>query len=165
MTKTHHSSDESMHDHKERARTLSTVRFLSYLLFHWPLQDSEAVSPWTRVSRFLPSTHTIMQFADGRPPLPNDVIVYVGGTFDLFHIGHLCFLEEAKKLGDYLVVGIYSDQVSQPFSPCLHAMRRLQTVNEYKGRNYPIMTLHERVLSVLAYKVRLRRHFDAYSKF
>lgn len=25
-------------------------------------------------------------------------------------------------------------------------------VNEYKGRNYPIMSLHERVLSVLAYK-------------
>jgi len=39
-------------------------------------------------------------------------------------------------LGDYLIVGIYSDQV----------------VNEYRGQNYPIMTLHERVLSVLAFK-------------
>jgi len=77
-----------------------------------------------------------MQFADGRPPAPTDRIVYVCGSFDLFHIGHLCFLEEALKLGDYLVVGIYPDQL----------------VNEYKGRNYPIMTLHERVLSVLAYK-------------
>uniref|UniRef100_A0A915MWK2 ethanolamine-phosphate cytidylyltransferase n=1 Tax=Meloidogyne javanica TaxID=6303 RepID=A0A915MWK2_MELJA len=38
--------------------------------------------------------------------------------------------------GDYLIVGLYTDQ----------------DVNVYKGRNYPIMTLHERVLSVLAYK-------------
>ncbi|KAK0397361.1 hypothetical protein QR680_002099 [Steinernema hermaphroditum] len=123
LTKCHHSAyDDISHDHKERARTLST--------------DSEAVSPWTRVSKFLPSTQTIMQFADGRPPAPSDVVVYVCGAFDLFHVGHLCFLEEARKLGDYLIVGIYSDQV----------------VNEYKGGNHPIMSLHERVLSCLAYK-------------
>lgn len=45
--------------------------------------------------------------------MPNDRIVYVCGSFDLFHIGHLSFLEEALKLGDYLVVGIYPDQVSK----------------------------------------------------
>lgn len=28
-----------------------------------------------------------------------------------------------------------------------------QVVNAYKGENHPIMSLHERVLSVLAYKV------------
>ena len=123
LTRSHHNHDEDMNpEHKERTRTLST--------------DADSHSPWTRVSRFLPSTQTIMQFAEGRPPAPNDVIVYVCGSFDLFHIGHLCFLEEAKKLGDYLIVGIYSDSI----------------VNEYKGSNYPIMTLHERVLSVLAYK-------------
>ena len=38
-------------------------------------------------------------------------IVYVSGAFDLFHIGHLAFLEEAAKLGDYLIVGILNDQV------------------------------------------------------
>ncbi|PAV77246.1 hypothetical protein WR25_17907 [Diploscapter pachys] len=63
-------------------------------------------------------------------------VVYVCGSFDLFHLGHLLFLEKAAKLGDYLIVGILSDQV----------------VNEYKGSNHPIMSLHERVLSVLAYK-------------
>jgi len=54
-----------------------------------------------------------MQFSEGRPPGPNDKIIYVCGSFDLFHIGHLCFLEAARKMGDYLVVGIYSDQASQ----------------------------------------------------
>lgn len=123
LTRCHHTfGDDMTTENCERARSLST--------------DNEAVSPWTRVSRFLPTTQTIMQFAEGRPPAPNDVIVYVCGAFDLFHIGHLCFLEEARRLGDYLMVGIHSDQV----------------VNQYKGGNHPIMSLHERVLSVLAYK-------------
>ncbi|KJH40955.1 cytidyltransferase domain protein [Dictyocaulus viviparus] len=115
VTKCHHVSEENMDQHRERARTLST--------------DSVAQSPWTRVSRFVATTQTIVEFAEGRPPKPTDKIVYVCGAFDLFHIGHLSFLEEAAKLGDYLIV-----------------------VNEYKGRNYPIMSLHERVLSVLAFK-------------
>uniref|UniRef100_A0A914I7W8 ethanolamine-phosphate cytidylyltransferase n=1 Tax=Globodera rostochiensis TaxID=31243 RepID=A0A914I7W8_GLORO len=124
LTKTHHKSHESELDDVERdhARKLST--------------DQEARSPWTCISRFLPSTQTIMQFAEGRAPTSDDRVVYVCGSFDLFHIGHLCFLEEARRLGDYLIVGLYSDQ----------------DVNLYKGQNYPIMTLHERVLSVLAYK-------------
>lgn len=92
------------------------------------------VSPYTRVCQFLPTTNTIMQFSEGRQPGPDDRVVYVAGAFDLFHVGHLAFLERCAKLGDYLVVGIHADPV----------------VNYYKGRNYPIMTLHERVLSVLA---------------
>ncbi len=36
------------------------------------------------------------------------VITY--GTFDLFHIGHLNILKRARELGDYLVVGVSSDE-------------------------------------------------------
>lgn len=36
--------------------------------------------------------------------------VLVGGCFDLLHYGHVRFLEEAKKLGDYLVVALESDE-------------------------------------------------------
>ncbi|OGG30569.1 hypothetical protein A2973_05690 [Candidatus Gottesmanbacteria bacterium RIFCSPLOWO2_01_FULL_49_10] len=37
-------------------------------------------------------------------------IVLVGGCFDLLHYGHVRFLEEAKKLGNHLVVALESDE-------------------------------------------------------
>lgn len=69
---------------------------------------------------------------------PGDRIVYVAGAFDLFHIGHLDFLEKAKQEGDFVIVGLHTDL----------------EVNRYKDSNFPIMNLHERVLSVLACKVK-----------
>lgn len=101
------------------------------------MDHSAKGSPWTGSCQFLPTTQKIMQFSDGKGPAPGDKIVYVAGAFDLFHIGHLDFLEKAKKLGDFLIVGLHTDP----------------EVNRYKGGNYPIMNLHERVLSVLACKV------------
>ena len=34
------------------------------------------------------------------------------GTFDLFHVGHIRLLERARSLGDYLVVGLSTDEFS-----------------------------------------------------
>ena len=36
-------------------------------------------------------------------------IVTINGSFDIIHIGHLYILEEAKKQGDILIVGVNSD--------------------------------------------------------
>jgi len=35
------------------------------------------------------------------------------GTFDLFNIGHLNILERAKNEGDYLIVGVSSDELNE----------------------------------------------------
>jgi cytidyltransferase-like protein len=51
---------------------------------------------------------------------------------DLFHCGHVRFLERARSLGDVLVVGVHSDE----------------TVAEYK--RWPIMTMEERICVVSA---------------
>ena len=34
------------------------------------------------------------------------------GTFDVFHVGHLRILERAKALGNYLVVGVSTDELN-----------------------------------------------------
>ena len=67
-------------------------------------------------------------------------MVYVSGAFDMFHAGHVCFLEKCLALGNYIVVGLHDDAV----------------INQYKGSNHPIMNLQERVMCILACKVRGR---------
>ncbi|KAJ6223275.1 hypothetical protein RDWZM_001820 [Blomia tropicalis] len=122
MTKTHHKSNENdavNAEHSDKIR-----------------RDPSTHSPWTGISQFLPTTQKIIQFAEGKDPNPGDRIIYVDGGFDLFHVGHVDFLEKAKAEGDYLIVGLHADQV----------------LNNRLGSNYPIMNLHERVLSVLACK-------------
>jgi D-glycero-beta-D-manno-heptose 1-phosphate adenylyltransferase len=51
-------------------------------------------------------------------------IVFANGCFDILHVGHIRYLEGAKKLGDVLVVGVNSDEqvraqkgVGRPFVP------------------------------------------------
>lgn len=94
-----------------------------------------ARSPYTGVTHFSTS-HRIQLFSNGKTPAPGDKVVYTAGAFDLCHIGHVDFLEKAREMGDFLVVGLLTDTV----------------VNRYKGENHPIMNLQERVLSVLAIK-------------
>ena len=37
-------------------------------------------------------------------------VVYTGGTFDLFHIGHIELLQYCASLGDRVVVGLNTDE-------------------------------------------------------
>lgn len=36
-------------------------------------------------------------------------VVFTNGVFDLLHVGHLRYLEAARRLGDLLIVGVNSD--------------------------------------------------------
>lgn len=96
---------------------------------------SNPKSPYTSgVSHFLTTSMRVLQFSNAKEPQPGDRIVYVDGDFDLYHLGHIEFLKEAKKLGDYLLVGVHDDA----------------TIRKVRGPNYPLMNLNERVLSVLS---------------
>jgi rfaE bifunctional protein nucleotidyltransferase chain/domain len=57
------------------------------------------------------------------------VVVFTCGVFDLFHYGHLHFLQQARELGDMLIVGINGDE---------HATRT-------RGPGRPIYPLRERM--------------------
>lgn len=59
--------------------------------------------------QILLTTRRIAEFSPGKTPKPDDVVVYVDGSFDMFHVGYAKFLSEAKKFGTYLLVGIHDD--------------------------------------------------------
>jgi len=40
-------------------------------------------------------------------------IVLTYGTFDLLHVGHVRLLKRAKALGDYLILGLSTDEFNQ----------------------------------------------------
>ncbi|KAL4520866.1 hypothetical protein Ndes2526B_g00051 [Nannochloris sp. 'desiccata'] len=87
-----------------------------------------------RVSHFMPTSRRIVQFSSGKSPPPGGKVVYIDGAFDLFHVGHVEILKAARDQGDFLLVGIHTDE----------------EVTARRGPHLPIMGLHERALSVLA---------------
>jgi ethanolamine-phosphate cytidylyltransferase len=87
------------------------------------------------LATYLPSTMRICQFSG--PPrelTPDDRVVYVQGVFDLIHAGHVAFIEKAKALGPFMVVGVLDDAASA----------------SALGEGFPILSAQERLLMLLA---------------
>lgn len=61
-------------------------------------------------------------------------IVFTNGCFDLLHYGHVKYLEDAKRKGDILVVGINSDA----------------SVRRIKGKKRPIINEQDRLKIIAA---------------
>ena len=61
--------------------------------------------------------------------LEGEKIVFTNGCFDLLHMGHVEYLEQAKSLGDRLIVAVNSDA----------------SVKRLKGESRPILPCEERV--------------------
>ncbi len=71
------------------------------------------------------------------------VIGYTSGVYDLFHIGHLNLLKNAKSLCDKLVVGVTSDELVSyknkksviPHSERLEIVRNIKCVDAVVPQN------------------------------
>jgi D-beta-D-heptose 7-phosphate kinase / D-beta-D-heptose 1-phosphate adenosyltransferase len=61
-------------------------------------------------------------------------VVFTNGCFDLLHVGHISYLQEAAQLGDVLVVGVNSDR----------------SVRELKGAGRPIVPQDDRAALLAA---------------
>ncbi len=55
-------------------------------------------------------------------------VVFTNGCFDILHKGHIRYLDQARKYGDYLVVGLNSDS----------------SVKKVKGRGRPLVAQKDR---------------------
>ncbi len=63
-------------------------------------------------------------------------VVFTNGCFDLIHAGHAIYLDAARRLGDFLVVGLNLDL----------------SVQRLKGKGRPILKFRERAL-LLSYLI------------
>lgn len=67
-------------------------------------------------------------------------VVLANGCFDVLHVGHVRYLEGARKLGDVLVVGINSDaqveRLKGPGRPVLPANERAEIVAALESVSY-----------------------------
>lgn len=64
----------------------------------------------------------------------NKRIVFTNGCFDIIHVGHIKYLEKAKKLGDILIVGLNTDRSVSKIKP-------LRPINSEKDRAQVIASL------------------------
>ena len=75
--------------------------------------------------------------ASGLQAYRNRRIVFTNGCFDILHVGHVTYLEQARALGDLLFVGLNSDS----------SVRSLN-----KGPDRPIQLQNDRAKILLALK-------------
>jgi D-glycero-beta-D-manno-heptose 1-phosphate adenylyltransferase len=73
-----------------------------------------------------------------------EAIVFTNGCFDLLHIGHTRYLEEAKQLGERLVVGVNSDEsvhqlTKKPNRPILPGAQRAEVIAALGCVDYVIL--------------------------
>jgi D-beta-D-heptose 7-phosphate kinase/D-beta-D-heptose 1-phosphate adenosyltransferase len=85
----------------------------------------------------------ILSYSEIEPTLEklkNKKIVFTNGCFDLLHIGHIRYLEEAKKLGDVLFVGVNSDlsvkRLKGPSRPIQNQNDRAEILNALKSVDF-----------------------------
>ena len=75
--------------------------------------------------------HSLQSLSEIREALKSEgkKVVFTNGCFDLLHGGHVHLFEEAKKLGDVLIVAVNDDR----------------SIRKIKGASRPIFPLEERL--------------------
>jgi rfaE bifunctional protein nucleotidyltransferase chain/domain len=99
--------------------------------------------------RFVPEYGRITQIVDALRVLGQRVVLTMG-TFDILHEGHSMYLEAARGYGDFLIVGVDSDEKVRQrkgiWRPAVPELERLRMVTHQRGVN--LVTLkqvgHER---------------------
>jgi D-beta-D-heptose 7-phosphate kinase/D-beta-D-heptose 1-phosphate adenosyltransferase len=98
---------------------VTTSELLSALSMETSQQQADKICSWEQLAARL-------QQWQGKK------IVFTNGCFDLLHAGHVTYLEQARKLGDKLIVGLNSDRsvtaLKGPGRPIIHEADRARVL-------------------------------------
>jgi rfaE bifunctional protein nucleotidyltransferase chain/domain len=80
-------------------------------------------------------------------------IVFANGCFDTLHVGHVRYLEGARREGDILVVGVNADSsvcdLKGPGRPILDENARAQLIAALRGVDYVVLFAEPNVEALL----------------
>jgi D-beta-D-heptose 7-phosphate kinase/D-beta-D-heptose 1-phosphate adenosyltransferase len=83
----------------------------------------------------------------------NKKIVFTNGCFDLLHVGHIRYLQQARQLGDILVVAINTDKSVQklkgPTRPVQHEKDRAEILAALKSVDFVTLFDQETPLEII----------------
>ena len=80
-------------------------------------------------------------------------VVFTNGCFDILHMGHVSYLEEAKSCGDILVVGLNTDrsvkELKGPERPLQHEEDRARILTALKAVDHTILFDEETPINLI----------------
>lgn len=95
-------------------------------------------------------------------------VVYGFMVADLPHRGHVKYIKQSKSLGDYLIIGILTDEATRAYKPApvMSLRERMAIVESIKGVD-EVVAQHSRDPSanILKYKPDVVTHGDDWSKY
>lgn len=70
-------------------------------------------------------------------------VVFTNGCFDILHAGHVRYLQAARELGDFLILGLNSDQsvraIKGPTRPINHQDDRAEVLSALSAVDYVVI--------------------------
>lgn len=83
----------------------------------------------------------------------NKKIVFTNGCFDLLHVGHVRYLDQAKLLGDVLIVGVNTDASVQilkgPTRPIQNENDRAEILASLKSVDHTVLFNEETPINLI----------------
>ncbi|MGL5057905.1 MAG: adenylyltransferase/cytidyltransferase family protein, partial [Fusobacteriaceae bacterium] len=80
-------------------------------------------------------------------------IVFTNGCFDILHVGHLAYMNEAKRQGDILIVGVNSDEsvkrLKGPTRPINSELDRAEMLSGLKAVDFTIIFTEDTPMEII----------------
>ena len=91
------------------------------------------------------------------------IITY--GTFDLLHTGHLNLLKRAKELGDFLIVGVTSEEYDVSRGKLNVAQTLAERIQNVSNTGLADQIIVEQIPGQKIDDIQLHQHMDLYFYF